>query len=1452
MGYEWTFFRGLKSLIWFCTTCTFFLLFPNTSDAQTSKKQLFEPPSRQPWVQVNLRRYGASVNDTSWNDINEDPRQAGLKAANLTDELGRPTGDSLFVDTPSTQLQNSSVGYRHWPQGVGDRGWGRAGFNTFSFHLTGLEPLAPYFFQFHSSNVAVRTDQILFTINGITSVSTPVRDNTSHLHEVLAITDSSGKVFISFQALDSDSSGTGYSNISGLRYKKAMQGPYGIIGMASFGGRLFPVQNNWDLSSRAIFINFRRYGAQTPDSRFNNVDHTSDFSTAGTKVFSLNDTAGAKTGIGFHLLKPADEPFGQFAVNGPYAKFLDSLSVTRGIAADKNDTLSFYLSGLTIGDAFDLWLFSSVNKDVGYRSVFINDSAYVYDGLEGNSNSWFKANVFATDSGTINIALTNFDPGDNETNVIQALALFSGHSRWFNPKALSAYIPTNQTPTSKPPTGSYKGPYTSLDSLAGSKLAIDSLMVIDPNTTYPQKNDFSENGLMNLFRWDNDKVYDLKGGKNRTKPQDIEILFEPGVPVRITGIRMLGHFGGLDLAVLGSDDGIHFDSIGRIKSNYNEEVVYHLEDTCQVLKLSTVNNSWPDGLEIYGDPIHGDPSLKLPAYPAVTPDFPDAGRSIAANIFVDDVKLSLSAFADGAMHREYVNHAWLMSATDSLYPKDKYMYAPMQFVGNLKEHWAVLDDLGQTSYLSLKAIPALYGRSAIKTKNDGVMAEIKLNLNDGSTVILEQETQKLRKNNSQVYLNDGLYRLNSKVLFLTNTGGTWTGLRADTIRVVGGKCKPALYKREEENKPVDNYYAPHTDPSNWLTYGRTLSTMTRIGGRNSNSSRQLMSKLLAPGQPKSTGLNTLKGVQAGNEDNKGWKTRMAYTTPEEMYAKMKLTYDSVKAVDSSMLVILSGLVGVEVNMHYYRKLMYLEELHQTQVFDIGAGHAYWSSAGNSSDHHTVKGRVGQTPEEYGAEDNLAKFQDEWYRWSGGRAFYLDEYGYDSDSRSDQALPPNGSIDEEGRQAEGLRRVFKVLSRYSVFQNKPMFMLRNPGNGGYRFATSGLTSTKANHILKDSWFMTHDYTHRLKDYQYAGDVNYGDRSKLGWATVYESMSDRQDKCFDLNAWTWNDSTGVIKLYVPQATSAFTTQHKKSHPWGISRELTPVNDTIQIQFSEASQLIFTYDDSVSIPKTPHSFFYTNATSGSASLKWENHSDFLQSQELQFTDDLIGQHTSWNSVNISYKARDTSIYNLQPNTTYYVRLRSQNSAGYSSFSDTIVVKTRMNQLVPDTLYRIDFNGGPYTTTESGWTGFEFPAGGRPREVEQLTLDSVSLTVKNIATAGTRTFYGMNKDTLSEEVYKDNWFTTDTMFFYLEGLDDSKYYSFKFFLATQFSDKQDTAFVGFNGMEAMQLAKANRDTWTVFHTIKPVNGRITGYIRAGKGERPAVNALKIHSYILDPLAFP
>lgn len=1406
------------------------------------------PLLREPWVQVNLRRGGAPVSSAGWNDVNEDPRTAGVKMVNLHNELGQGTGDSLVIDTASSLFFGSpSKNYIHWPKKVGNRGWGESSFNHFAFHLAGLQPNTLYMLEFHSSNPSARTNKLKFLINGTFSVYSGVRDNSTHLHEVNVISDARGRIHISFWALDSDNTGTGYSNISGFRYRKGLMGNSGPVGSGGFGGGAV---SSVDSSSRAVFINFKRYGVGSFDPRFNNIDQDVDYTTPGLKAAGLLDTAGIPTALNFYLVQPADEPFGSLNLPGPYAQFIDSLAITRGIGAPKHDSLSFYLSGLSPDASYDLWLFCSSNNDVGYRTVILNDSLYVYDGIEDNSANWFKANVFSTDSGTIHVKVANFERKDNEINILQSLLIFSGHSNWYSPIRYTEFTPPK---TSKgnagsgntgPPPGFYDGPYTSVDSLLGFKLQIDSLMVINPDETYPKDNNFAESGLMNVFRWNNDKIYDLKGGKNGPKANNIEILFEPGVPVRITGIHALGHYGGFKIGVLSSDDAVHYDTIAILEGRYDMEVAYEVDDTCQALKVVLLGSSWVDGLEFYGDTLYGDPGLKYPELPAILPDFPDAGRSVAANIFPDDVRLSLSAFADGAVHREYINQGWLMSVQDSLYPKDKYMYAPMQYVGNMKEHWDVLQSLGQKSYLSLKEIPYVYGRSAVKTANDGSMARIYMTLKDETRIFLDQASQKLYEKDSGQELPDGLYKLKFNVRFMAYSGGFWAEQRLNTLEVVNGVLSPTLYQKEGENKPVDDYFAPHTDPANWATYSRAMATMTRIGGRDHSTSPALMADLMAPAQPLDVGLNTLVGVQAGNEDNKDWRSRMAYTTPEEMYAKMKATYDSVKAVDPSMKVILSGLVGLETNMSYYRKIMYLEKLNNERVFDIGAGHVYWSSAGNSSNHHSTANREGQTPEEYGAEDDLAQFQDQWYRWSGGREFYLDEYGYDSDERSDQSLPPNGSLNAEQRQAEGLRRIYKLLSRFSVFQNKPMFMLRSPGNGGPRFATSGLTTTKANHILKDSWFMTYNYTHRLSGYKYYGDVNYGNRNKLGWATVYRSMADQDDRAYDINAWTWNDSSGIMKLYVPNATSAFVNTWSFGHPWGLSRELTVVNDSVRLPITEMSQMVFTYDDPVPLPKAPHDLYYEDAWETAVQIQWENHSDFLQSQQVEYTEDLIGAYTNWNVLNVSWQARDTIIPGLQPNTGYYVRMKSTNSAGVSAYSDTMVVRSRAANLDLDTLYRIDFNGGEYTTTASGWIGFSFPTGAHPREVEELVFDSIHLKVYNISFAPDRDFLSAEGDTVPDEVFNDWWATTDSMRIELNGLDDSKYYTIKLFQATQFSSEQDTAFVSFNGMESLRLVKANRNKWTTFHTIKPVNGRITGWIRAGLDQRPGINGMKLYVY--------
>lgn len=1205
----------------------------------------------------------------------------------------------------------------------------------------------------------------------------------------------------------------------------------------------------------AILINFHRRGQASEDLRYNNISHNTDFSTPGIKATNLKDTNGYTSSIDWELKKAADESFGPHNLAPPYAKYVDSLSLTRAIMAPKNDSLVFRVWGLIPFKDYDFWFLSSVSNDlVDYRVLYVNDEPYVLDSLNNNKD-WDKIDVTATDSGYVDVIFTVYSPEDNEYATLQALAIF-GDQETYSPIVYEEFQPPSSGGSGGGSGGgsvSYAGLYTTPDSLEGHIYPVDShdVFVYDLAVT----NTYAEDGWMNTFRWDNDRVYEIKGS-NPAIPFEMDLVYNHLRPARITGIHFKGHFGGSRFAVLGSKNGKDYDTLAVVECGFNQEIAYALDDTVICLKFARFSKgNWPDGLEIFMDTINGDPRRIDDTSNVVLPH-PDLATSLSANIFMDDTKLGLSCFEAGCVHREYFNEEWARQVGSGLFPNDKFMWAPFAFVGDGRVHFKDLKDLGQKIYWSQKQIPNMYGRSAFQMNND-------LNLKDRGFKVWQHDTLKVSvvysQANQAMYWDslynqygdssislvpDGKYESINKMSWLipiyedTNIV-SWIQPRFDTIVIQNGKSKYLMYFKGKEQRPLDDFHASATDPGNWTNYARALATLIRIGGNDSSTSDTLMKRLFVDGQALTQGQGIMVGAQGGNEDNKDWMNRASHTTAEEMFAKMMTTYDSVKAVDSTMDVYLSGLVGMEQNYYYYKKICYLEKVFGRRVFDVGAGHTYLSNLGSSSEHNQAGRREAQTPERYNVLDDYLRFQNEWNNMSGSRPFTLDEWGYDDHPNSPHALEPTGNPDwdPELTQAEGLNRFIRATSIPSMFQNKPVFMLRDPGNGGYSFATCGLKEGKYNNVLKTAWYMFHNYTHSTKGYTYESH-DWGNKSYLPWYTVNYRRADSTDKMYHMNLYSWTDTAAVYySLYVPNAVAAYRNDYRRYHPNGIHTELPVVNDTVKLWLSEKSCMVFTNDSLPASIPAPGTLYHTASTDSSVAIKWWNDAKYVGEQMLEYSTDQL----SWTAYPISSFARDTIIYGLDPATTYYTRMKNTTSFGLeSAYSEVDTIITNHSNLVEDTIYEFDFNDGVY---DDNVLIDVYPEAGSP--VQSWSIDGITFTFSNIAYTPKVNYYSIAGAVYPEVVMEDSWVITDTCTLTITGLSDNTRYKLSLFQSSQKTENMDSLRTTYFGINAFMLTKMNMDVFVETPSFQPQDGQVKIRFRAGLGnERPGINAMKFTIY--------
>src|ERR1035437_540795 len=100
---------------------------------------------------------------------------------------------------------------------------------------------------------------------------------------------------------------------------------------------------------------------------------------------------------------------------------------------------------------------------------------------------------------------------------------------------------------------------------------------------------------------------------------------------------------------------------------------------------------------------------------------------------------------------------------------------------------------------------------------------------------------------------------------------------------------------------------------------------------------------------------------------------------------------------------------------------------------------------------------------------------------------------------------------------------------------------------------------------------------------------------------------------------------------------------------------------------------------LPAAPTNLQATAISSSQVNLTWTNNAPDATAIRVEY---LPSNHTTFTDIFAAVTVTGTGVTNLQPNTTYSFRVRAQNAAGYSAYSNVATVTTLS---VPKTVFLI-----------------------------------------------------------------------------------------------------------------------------------------------------------------------
>jgi hypothetical protein len=321
------------------------------------------------------------------------------------------------------------------------------------------------------------------------------------------------------------------------------------------------------------------------------------------------------------------------------------------------------------------------------------------------------------------------------------------------------------------------------------------------------------------------------------------------------------------------------------------------------------------------------------------------------------------------------------------------------------------------------------------------------------------------------------------------------------LKALAVTVAPALQQNSPIHFPGPNREAkpvpPGADPEAPASYALHAAHLFQFAARYGSRTVADDQIALAPGQPRRSGLNTLRYLENWNEPDKTWEGRAGRFHPFELAAMCSADRDGdqgrlgpghgIKAADPSLQLVMGGLAA-GFHLDYLRAMQFWADHHRNGAFpaDVLNLHFY---ASDGTDEQAFK-TTGLSPEAYGLEAKLRPIVAWRDSVAPQCALWVTEFGYDTHPKSPLHAPAIGSFDAEQVQAIWLVRTYLLLAASGV-DRAAMFLFRDvksddPGV----FATCGMVTEKGQWKPKPSYAFIATLKHRLTGLRYAADVASG--------------------------------------------------------------------------------------------------------------------------------------------------------------------------------------------------------------------------------------------------------------------------------------------------------------------------------------------------------------------------
>jgi hypothetical protein len=321
--------------------------------------------------------------------------------------------------------------------------------------------------------------------------------------------------------------------------------------------------------------------------------------------------------------------------------------------------------------------------------------------------------------------------------------------------------------------------------------------------------------------------------------------------------------------------------------------------------------------------------------------------------------------------------------------------------------------------------------------------------------------------------------------------------------------------------------------TSWNGLAEQFYTMIALYG--SNAVANITGKVILNGST-TLGQNTA-GIFEWNNDHNLWWNSNYYISPEAYYIGMKNIYTRGKQADPNAKIYAPAVFGADT---LFWKAVYFHHYRLSGLTSVPFDGIMFNSYLNDSRGISHYGTVGLSPEQYNLTTRLQELKTFMNRFFPNKPVIWSGYGYATADNSKYDVNSIGSKNERQVQADWTLRVKAIAETQRIVEKMYYNSIVEDTNPDYAtmnavtdIAPGGVYSYST---IEPVGFALSQQSYVERNYKFFSTINTNGDSTGTWITVKDHVSDANRKLYKIWRGSRNESTQLLNLTIPNATSA----------------------------------------------------------------------------------------------------------------------------------------------------------------------------------------------------------------------------------------------------------------------------------------------------------------------------